>query len=100
MTTLLINFSQSFKRFRFLLEHKKIAQSKKRFSLRLRNVYALMYLWVVRTSQNIKDFMENFMNSLFHLLLFAVSDNHVQQYGEINQLGGVFVNVMCRHVES
>lgn len=24
----------------------------------------------------------------------AVTDNHVQQYGEINQLGGVFVNVM------
>lgn len=30
MTTLLINFSQSFKRSRFLLEHKKSAQSKKK----------------------------------------------------------------------
>lgn len=43
--------------------------------------------------------MEDFMNSLI-LFFFsyshyiAVTDNHVQQYGEINQLGGVFVNVM------
>ena len=36
------------------------------------------------------------MNSLFLFFSFifiAVTDNHVQQYGEVNQLGGVFVNV-------
>lgn len=27
--------------------------------------------------------------------VFSVTDNHVQQYGEVNQLGGVFVNVSC-----
>jgi hypothetical protein len=36
-------------------------------------------------------------------LLSAVTDNHVQQYGEVNQLGGVFVNVSvkrnCRSLE-
>lgn len=26
------------------------------------------------------------------LVVFSVSENHVQQYGEVNQLGGVFVN--------
>lgn len=44
--------------------------------------------------------MEDFYE-FSHLIFFslyshyiAVTDNHVQQYGEINQLGGVFVNVM------
>jgi hypothetical protein len=31
--------------------------------------------------------------SFFPSTRFAVTDNHVQQYGEVNQLGGVFVNV-------
>lgn len=26
------------------------------------------------------------------IAFFSVSENHVQQYGEVNQLGGVFVN--------
>lgn len=30
----------------------------------------------------------------------SVTDNHVQQYGEVNQLGGVFVNVSFKHLKT
>lgn len=44
--------------------------------------------------------MRRFLNiSKFHKFLFfcliSVTDHNVQQYGEVNQLGGVFVNVSC-----
>jgi hypothetical protein len=46
----------------------------------------LMYL-----CENILN-AEIFMNS-FASIFLTVTDHNVQQYGEVNQLGGVFVNV-------
>lgn len=43
-------------------------------------------------------FMLNFIAEIFYgKSSFTVTDNHVQQYGEVNQLGGVFVNVSFTH---
>lgn len=39
--------------------------------------------------------MGNFTNFFLHS---SVTENHVQQYGEVNQLGGVFVNVSLMHL--
>lgn len=38
------------------------------------------------------------MGEFHDFSLSLVTENHVQQYGEVNQLGGVFVNVGFTHL--
>lgn len=59
------------------------------------NVKVELRLWCFCWCIYVKYFIAgNFSRRISWIfVLLLVTDNHVQQYGEVNQLGGVFVNV-------
>lgn len=65
---------------------------KKMFAMLLYDDSVDVFMWKHFKSAEIFIHLKNSL-ILYFLYFLIVTDHNVQQYGEVNQLGGVFVNV-------